>query len=126
MPRFGLSAASGCATTSPSFRPYKHLLLEGGSIMPQFLVYHTLPAGLGFDQVQQMAKGTQGHANVNGCHSYLNLTKGKGVCTWEGPTADAVAARLNELQIPFDEIIDVEVEGKRGDMHRVGAAAAAR
>ena len=87
--------------------------------MPKFLVYHTLPTDLSFEQVEQMAQGTQAHPEVKGCRAFLNLTKGKGVCTWEGPNSEGVAARLRELKIPFDDIIALEVEGEGASFQKV-------
>ena len=87
--------------------------------MPKFLVYHTLPTGLSLEQIQQVAQATQAHPEVKGCQSFLNLTQGKGVCTWEGPDSDAVAIRLRQLEIPFDDILELEVEGERAVMQKV-------
>ena len=87
--------------------------------MAKFLVYHTLPAGLSFEQVVEMAKGIQAHPEAKGSRSFLNLTKGKEACIWEGRDAKAVSGRLQELKIPFDDIIELEVEGEGASMQKV-------
>ena len=91
--------------------------------MAKFLVYHTLPTDLTFDQLEQMAEGAHADPNVKAYRAFLNLSKGKGVCAWEGPNSQGVAARLRELEIPFDDIIAIEAEGDGVTVQKVETSA---
>ena len=87
--------------------------------MSKFLVYHTLPTDLSFEQLEQMAPGTQTNPDTRACRSFFSLAKGKGICIWEASDSESVASRLRELQIPFDDVMALDVEGEGAALQKV-------
>ena len=87
--------------------------------MKRYLVYHTLPAGLTGDQVQEIARSTQGTPGIRGLHSYLNLTECAGVCVFEAASREPLERFFKDHNVPFDRIVPIEWEGDRGKMVEV-------
>lgn len=83
--------------------------------MPKFMCIHTLPAG-GFkrEQVNQLAQAALHDPIVRPYRSFLNLSVGKGCCVLEAPTKEALADWFKKMQMPFDSITPVEIEGEKG------------
>lgn len=85
--------------------------------MAKFMCTHTVPPGkMTREQVNQVAQASQQDPNVKGYCSFLNLTEGKLVCVFEGPDEKSVINWFNKMQIPYDSITLVEIEGQRGKM----------
>ena len=81
--------------------------------MPRFIVIHPpKPGGMTLEEAKQIAVATQEDPNVKGCRAFLNLSEGKAVCIWEAPEAKALVEQLPQIELPFDSIICVEVEGE--------------
>jgi hypothetical protein len=94
--------------------------------MARFLCIHTLPpGGLTREDVQGLAEAGQNDPIVRGYRAFLNLTEGKAVCITEAPDAQAVGAWFERMGVPFDSITEVELEGERGVVTDLGAAALA-
>lgn len=85
--------------------------------MQKFLCVHTLPAGaLTYEQVCQVAEAAQHDSHVRGYRSFINLSEGKLCCVLEASDRETVAEWFGKMQIPYDSIAPVELEGDRGDM----------
>ena len=83
--------------------------------MAKFMCTHTLPPGqMTREQVDQIAAESQKDPTVKGYRSFLNLSQGKAVCIWEAPNERAVAAWFDKMDVPYDSILSVELEGYQG------------
>lgn len=71
------------------------------------------------EEAKQIAVATQGDPNVKGYRAFLNLSEGKAVCIWEAPDEKALVERLHRIELPFDSIIRVEVEGEGALLQQV-------
>ena len=78
---------------------------------------HTVPPGaISADQIRQFAQAAQQDASVKGYRSFANLAEGKAVCIMEAANKDAVAAWFKKMDMPYDSITKVELEGDRGNV----------
>ncbi len=85
--------------------------------MAKYMSSHTMPAGaLNREQVNQMAEAAQNDATVRPYRSFLNLSEGKVFCVMEAPNEEALAAWFQKMEIPFDYITPVELEGEAGEL----------
>jgi hypothetical protein len=76
---------------------------------------HTLPPGkLTSAQLQQFAQAAQQDPAVKGYRSFVNLAEGKAVCVMEASNKEAIAGWFKKMQMPYDTITQVELEGDRG------------
>jgi hypothetical protein len=88
-----------------------------GVTMAKFMCTHTVPAGaMTREQVNEIAELSQKDPDVKGYCSFLNLTEGKLFCVFEGPDEKTVANWFGKMQLPYDSITLVEIEGQRGKM----------
>ena len=88
--------------------------------MPKFMGIHTLPpGGLTREQVTQFAKASQEDPTVKGYRSFVNLSEGKAVCILEAPKKEDVAAWFKKMQMPYDSITQLELEGEHGAIEEV-------
>jgi hypothetical protein len=81
--------------------------------MAKFMCTHTVQ-GITRDQYCQVAAASQQDPTVKGLCSYANLTEGKIYCVWEAPQREAIAAWFNKMNVPYDSIIQIELEGAGG------------
>ena len=86
--------------------------------MAKFMCTHTVK-GITRDQYCQIAAASQQDATVKGLQSFANLTEGKTYCVWQAPTQDAVAAWFTKMNVPYDSIIKLELEGAGGTVQSV-------
>jgi hypothetical protein len=89
----------------------------------RFMVFHTLDPGMTREQVEDIARATQLGADVKGVRSYLNLTEGRGVCIYDAPGRERLAQWMRSQQLPWDSIVEVELESE-GSLVREPPAAA--
>jgi len=83
--------------------------------MPKFMVTHTMPPkGISREQFCQVSEASQKDPTVKGLQSYANLTEGKIFCLWEAPQKEAIAAWFKKMEVPFDSITRLELEGQAG------------
>lgn len=83
--------------------------------MAKFMCTHTLaPKQFTRDQYCQVAAASQQDPTVKGLHSYANLTEGKIYCVWQAPQREAIAAWFKKMNVPYDSIIQLELEGVGG------------
>ena len=66
-----------------------------------------------------MAKEGQNDERVKGYRSFMNLSEGKAVCILEANDAHEVADWFDKMNMPYDEITEVELEGERGTICEV-------
>jgi hypothetical protein len=86
--------------------------------MGKYICLHTVPGGsMTREQVCQLADAAQHDENVRGYRSFINLSEGKVVCILEADDADAIDTWFNKMQVPYDTIVPLELEGERGDVH---------
>lgn len=85
----------------------------------RLLVTHTLPPGLTREELDGLAKATQADPNIKGLTSYMNLTQHKAACVFDAPNREALAKWMDDNQLPYDDIWQVELEGTRGEFHEV-------
>jgi len=81
--------------------------------MAKFMCTHTVK-GITREQYSQISEASQKDANVKGLQSYANLTEGKIYCVWQAPKQEAVAAWFKKMNVPYDSIIQLELEGVGG------------
>lgn len=83
--------------------------------MAKFMCTHTLPPKqFTRDQFCQVSEASQQDPIVKGLHSYANLTEGKVYCVWQAPQREAIAAWFKKMNVPYDSIIQLELEGQGG------------
>ena len=83
--------------------------------MPKFMSSHSMPAGaMKREQVDQMAQAAQHDTTVKPYRSFLNLAEGKVFCVMEAPNKETLAAWFKKMNMPCDDITQVELEGDRG------------
>ena len=51
---------------------------------------------------------------VKGYRSFCSLSEGKLVCILEAPNKDSVSSWFKKMNVPFDSISQLELEGERG------------
>jgi hypothetical protein len=49
----------------------------------------------------------------------VNLAEGKAVCVMEASSSDQVASWFKKMEMPFDSITQVTLEGERGAINQV-------
>jgi hypothetical protein len=81
--------------------------------MAKFMCTHTVK-GFTRDQYSQVAAASQQDPIVKGLESYANLTEGKIYCIWQAPQREAIAAWFQKMNVPFDSITQIELEGAGG------------
>ena len=81
--------------------------------MAKFMCTHTVK-GFTREQYSQVAAASQQDSTVKGLESYANLTEGKIYCVWQAPQREAIAAWFQKMNVPFDSITQVELEGEGG------------
>ena len=85
--------------------------------MAKFMCTHTLPPGkITTEQLKQFADAAQHDPTVKGYRSFANLGEGKAVCIMEASNKEAIANWFKKMQMPFDSITQVELEGDRGSV----------
>jgi heme-degrading monooxygenase HmoA len=85
--------------------------------MAKFMCTHTVPPGaFSAEQIRQFAQAAQSDPTVKGYRSFANLAEGKAVCVMEAQSKDAVAAWFKKMNMPYDSITKVELEGDRGNI----------
>jgi len=83
--------------------------------MDKFLCLHTVPRGaMTTEQVCQLTDAAQHDEKIRGYRSFINLTEGKACCIIEADDREAIAAWFDKMQVPYDSIVPVELEGDRG------------
>ena len=88
--------------------------------MNRYMCTHHIPPGsVTPDQAREMATELQQDEQVKGYRSFMNLSEGKAVCIIEAKDARAVADWFKKMDMPYDEITQVELEGERGTMCEV-------
>jgi len=92
--------------------------------MPKFMCQHTLPPhGVSKEQVDQMAAAIRKDPVVRPYRSFFNLAEGKVFCIMEAPNPAALANCYKKLNLPYDFIAEVELEGEYGAINEVGTLA---
>jgi hypothetical protein len=86
------------------------------TFMPKFLSTHSLPGGVSREQIKEFAQAAKNDPVVKPYRSFLNLSEGRVCCIMEAPTKDALASWFNRMQIPYDYISVVELEGVSGSI----------
>lgn len=88
--------------------------------MSRFMASHTLPpGGVTREQLTQLSQASQQDAVVRGYRSFSNLTEGKIVCVFDAPNKEALAAWFQKMNIPYDSITQLELEGESGVIEEV-------
>ncbi len=83
--------------------------------MLRFMCIHSLPPGqMKLEQVKQITKAAQKDPKVKGYRSFMNLTEGKIVCILDAPDQQSVTSWFAKMNIPYDTVSQVELEGDRG------------
>jgi uncharacterized protein DUF4242 len=92
---------------------------KGVLTMAKFMSSHTLPAGtMKREQVDQLAQAAQNDPIVRPYRSFLNLAEGKVFCVMEAPNKEALASWFRKMDVPCDNITQVELEGERGTVQK--------
>jgi len=80
----------------------------------RYLVEHGLPPGITREEIEKLQKASVADKDIRGYRSFLNLSKGKGYCLFDAPSRERLVGWLKEHEMPFDNIMEVELEGERG------------
>jgi hypothetical protein len=83
--------------------------------MAKFMCTHTVK-GFTREQYCQVAAASQQDSTVKGLESYANLTEGKIYCLWQAPQREAVAAWFKKMNVPYDSITQIELQGSGGSV----------
>lgn len=85
--------------------------------MRKYMCIHTVPANsFTRQQCEHLAKTSQQDPNIRGYRSFLNLSEGKIVCIVESPDQPSVENWFRKMNVPWDNICPVELEGNRGEI----------
>jgi hypothetical protein len=84
--------------------------------MAKFMCTHTVK-GMTQDQFSQVSAASQQDPVVKGLQSFANLAEGKVYCVWQAPEASAIAAWFKKMNVPYDNIVKIELEGTGGSVH---------
>ncbi len=85
--------------------------------MARFLCVHTMaPNSMSREQVDQIAQAAQRDPVVKGYRSFLSLSEGKAACILDAPDKESLSDWFRKMQIPWDSISLLEMEGERGRM----------
>jgi hypothetical protein len=83
--------------------------------MKRFLVFHKVPSEmLTPEKIKEMGSAMRDDPEIKGYRSFINATEGRGVCVFDAPDSDALGRWLSNLGLPYDSIMEVEIEGERG------------
>jgi hypothetical protein len=83
--------------------------------MPKFMSNHTLPPGqFTREQLSRFTQAAQEDPKVRGYRSFANLSEGKVVCILEAPDRKDIAVWFQKMELPYDNITQLEIEGDRG------------
>jgi hypothetical protein len=86
--------------------------------MYKYLCTHTFPVGaFSREKICEVAEVAQHDPDVRGYRSFFNLSEGKGWCVLEAKDRDSVIAWFKKMDIPYDNVVLVELEGERGLIH---------
>ena len=89
--------------------------------MPRYMGLHTFPKNaFTYDQVCQLADAAQHDANVKGYRSFISPSQGKAVCIMDAADEQAVRDWFNQMNMPTDTVLEVEIEGDCGKMNALG------
>ena len=81
--------------------------------MPRFIACHTMP-GVTRAMMEQASQAAQNHPQVKGVASYSNLSQGIVHCVFDASSQEALAEWFQKMEIPYDRIVRVELEGELG------------
>src|SRR3990172_7113752 len=83
--------------------------------MPKFMVIQTMsPAALTRERVWQFQEAIQDSSEVIGCQSFYSLAEGKAVSILEAQDQGALAEWFQRMEMPYQSITPVELEGYHG------------
>jgi hypothetical protein len=71
------------------------------------------------EQVCQLAEAAQNDTEVRGYRSFINLSEGRAFCILEANNRESVASWFRKMELPYDDITPVELEGDRGVVEEV-------
>lgn len=80
----------------------------------RFVVEHPLPPGTTREDIEKLQEASTKDKHVKGYRSFLNLSECKGFCLFDAPSKDKLIAWLDEHEMPYESITEVEMEGERG------------
>ena len=84
--------------------------------MPKFMCSHTLkPGQVTIDQVRDLQKDPK----VKGYRSFISLDEGKAMCILEAPDKESLSSWFKKMNLPYDSIVKVELEGELGTVQAV-------
>ena len=86
--------------------------------MPRFIACHTV-RGITREALEQVSAASQHDPAVHGIASWSNLSEGVLHCVFDAPSQEALAGWFDKMQVPYDRITHVEVEGQAGTLRDV-------
>ena len=88
--------------------------------MPKFMCQHTLPPhAVSKDQVCQMSEALRREPALRPYRAFFNLSAGKVFCIMESPDQATLANWFKKMNMPYDSIAEVELEGEFGTIKDV-------
>jgi hydrogenase maturation factor len=73
-----------------------------------------MPAGMTIEDLRRVSEQSQNETEVHGVRSYMNLSEGKAVCIIEAASKEKVEEFFRKNNLPYDDIVAIEVEGEHG------------
>ena len=86
--------------------------------MPRFIACHTMP-GVTRAMMEQAGQAAQNEPGIKGVASYSNLSKGVVHCVFDAPNEQNLAAWFQKMKMPYDRIVQVELEGELGKLREL-------
>jgi hypothetical protein len=80
----------------------------------KYMVNHPLKPGMTREDFERISETFRKDPEIKGLRSFLNLSEGKGVCILEAPDRERLADWLRTNNLPYDSILEVELEGEAG------------
>jgi hypothetical protein len=80
----------------------------------KYMVYHPLEPGMTREDFERIAATVLKDTDIKGIRSFFNLSECKGVCILEAPSKDRLIDWLKTNNLPYDTVLEVELEAEGG------------
>ena len=80
----------------------------------RYMIYHPVAPNTTVDDLKALGKKLPTGGEIRPIRSFFNVSEGKAVCIFEAPDRSRLENWLREHELPYDEILEVELEGEAG------------
>jgi len=81
----------------------------------RYVVEHKLDPGTTRSQFDECEKKLTTSPDIRDHHSFINLSEGRAICTFDAPDREKLERWLDENKMSFESIWAVELEGEHGE-----------